>query len=109
MSERAPQDARRAHVLVLDNITPEQREQIHEVVKENSAGWWHHFADSWIVLSSRTSEEWRDLLTPIIPVGAGVVVLRVDRDSPETWAVRFPGAKEKSGWLHRYLKNEQAT
>ena len=89
--------------IAANRITPQQREQIHGIVKEHANGWWHGFADLWIV-GGKSASEWRDLVGVAVPhVPSGVLVFKVDSDTKGTWAYRAKMNDNGREWIKRYL------
>lgn len=94
-------DDKPTFVILADRIGPEKREAIHEVVKQHSEGWWHHFTNVWIV-RGHTAKFWRDA---VIGLGtpSSVLVLNLPAEKDRTWAYAGPKAEERAEWLHKYL------
>ncbi len=91
------------YAIIINRATPEQREQVHGIVKEHANGWWHHFADLWIV-GGKTTTEWRDLVGVAVRLGpTGVLVLKIDVESAPTWAYRAHLPESASEWLQGHL------
>ncbi len=89
--------------IVADRVSPAQREQIQGIVKANANGWWHGFADLWIV-GGRTAKEWRDLVGVAVPtVPSAVLVLKLDRATAGRWASKAKLSDANSKWLHNNL------
>jgi hypothetical protein len=90
------------YVIAINRATPEQRQQVHEIVKANANGWWHAFADCWIV-GGKTAAEWRDLVGVVFPIGpGGVLVLKIDT-AGATWAYRATFKDSAKEWLRTHL------
>jgi hypothetical protein len=90
-------------VIVANRISPAQREQIQGIVKANANGWWHAFADVWIV-GGRTAKEWRDLVGVAVPnTPSGVLVLKLDRAHPGAWASKAKFSDANREWIHKNL------
>jgi hypothetical protein len=90
--------------IVASRITPAQREQIQGIVKANANGWWHGFADLWIV-GGRSAREWRDLVGVAVPhVPSGVLVLKIDESAPSTWAFKATMSDANRDWLKKNLR-----
>lgn len=90
--------------IAINRATPLQREQVHGIVKQHANGWWHGFADLWIV-GGKSAGEWRDLVGVIFPKSpSGVLVLKLDVKSRGTWASRALWTEANKDWLYRNLK-----
>jgi hypothetical protein len=89
-------------VIVVDRAGAVRLKAVHEVVKGNAKGWWHHYENTWIVTTDKTLGEWRDLVRSAIePVGiSGVLVLRVAEESPR-WAMGGFRSDSRSGWFRK--------
>ncbi|MGB9185145.1 MAG: hypothetical protein WCB67_13870 [Solirubrobacteraceae bacterium] len=89
------------YAIVADRITAAQREQIQGIVKANANGWWHAFADLWIV-GGRTASEWRDLVGVAVPtVPSGVMVLKIDEVNTPRWSYKAAMSDANKEWLHK--------
>lgn len=87
------------YAIVANNITPVQREQIQAIIKANANGWWHNFADLWIV-GGRNASEWRDLVgVAVLPAASAVLVLAVDTSDAHAWAYKGVLGQGASEWL----------
>ena len=87
------------YAIIANNITPEQREQMQAIVKANANGWWHSFADLWIV-GGRSAGEWRDLVGAAAPTApSAVMVLAIDRSDANGWAFRGILPESSVNWL----------
>jgi hypothetical protein len=71
-------------IIIIDRPTEAVREDVHNVIKRESSGWWHHYADIWIAGGHRPSE-WRDLLTQVAP-GVVLVLALPENASERGWA-----------------------
>jgi hypothetical protein len=91
-----------AFLIVLDRASAEQRNAVHEAIKGHANGWWHQFADTWIVGGGVSAAEWRDLLRTHISSPAGVLVLRLPdaASASRNWAMFGPDAKIRAEWIH---------
>lgn len=91
------------YAIIANRISAAQREQIQGIVKANANGWWHAFADLWIV-GGRTSAEWRDLVGVVITANpAGVMVLKIDTTTASHWAYKATMSEPNKDWLHKNL------
>ncbi len=87
------------HVILVDRVSLDEREAIHAVVKEHSRGWWHHFADSWIV-GGHTAANWRDWIGAVKGSTSDVLVLTLPSDQrARRWAARGPRSAKSSDWI----------
>lgn len=95
------------HVIILNNATPAVINQAHELIKSKARGWWHRFSATWIVGGDVPTNEWRDLLKPVIAgTAASVLVLRLpDEDQNRNWSYSGRKAKEWCEWLHKNVRN----
>jgi hypothetical protein len=86
-------------VIIANKITDDQRSRMHELVKAQGDGWWHHYADAWIV-QNHSAAFWRDLLMGIVgETGvAGVLVLELTG----MWSAFGP--TNQSEWLTRFVR-----
>jgi hypothetical protein len=104
-----PRRPTRAHLIALDRTSPEVREGVHAVVKEHASGWWHHFADLWIVLSDLSAQEWRGAIGAALdnqPVRALVIFLPQEEDARNWSAKGLPDGA--AAWLQRNYTNTRA-
>ena len=93
-------------LLLLDKIDDDQRDAIHEVVKEHSNfGWWHHHANTWIV-SGGTVGVWRNRIKPLIKGGpSSALVMKLPAASEDReWSYFGPDSKGRCKWLHESCK-----
>jgi hypothetical protein len=90
--------------IFVNRVTAEQREQIHEIIKEHANyGWWHGFADLWIVVG-KTATAWRDLVGEVtVYPPSGVLVVKVSSDEKGVWASRSTLSESNREWIKRYL------
>lgn len=89
----------RMHVIALNQATDAHREAVQAIVKVHATGgWWHNFADLWIV-GGRDVIYWRDLIKPTLALSpAQVLVMRLPDDNARGWATA--GVPEpKFRWL----------
>lgn len=89
-------------IVMADRIGPEKREAIHAIVKEHSSGWWHHFANVWIV-RGHSATFWRDALIEHLGSPSAVLVMSLPPKDATRWAYYGSKAQEKAEWLHKYL------
>ena len=94
-----------ATVIIVDSVTTEQREAVHEVIKERAAAWWHHVPDVWIVLSDQTTADWKNLLKTELHAGpASLLTLRLPGDKGGRWSTfGFSRKPESTQWLKTNL------
>jgi hypothetical protein len=72
-------------VIIADRPDETVRQRIHNTIKGQSTGWWHHFPDMWIA-GGHTAIEWRDMIK-VVAKGGSVLVLSLPEDAPERlWA-----------------------
>jgi hypothetical protein len=92
------------YVIVGNQISAGEREQIQSIVKAKANGWWHSFPDVWIV-GGRTVTEWRDLVGAAIinATPSGIMVLKIDNADPTTWAFRARLNEASVNWLRSDL------
>jgi len=66
-------------IIVASGATPFQLQSLHEIIKQNSNGWWHNFADVWIA-NGKNASTWISLLMPPIEgTAAKVLVLALPK------------------------------
>jgi len=89
------------YTIILDRGTDDERSAVHATVKANANGWWHHFADAWIV-HGKSAAEWRDLVKGALSSEASsVLVLRLPEASTESrWAYFGRKSTKRCQWLH---------
>jgi hypothetical protein len=91
------------YAIVANLPSDSQRDEVHQIVKENANGWWHAFGDLWIV-GGKSAKEWRDLVGPIFPTApSGVIVLKIDREHSGTWASQAKLSDSALAWLKKNL------
>lgn len=74
------------YIVVASSLSAQQREQIHEIVKAKSNGWWHHMPNVWIVRGG-TVASWTDSWTSVVEPGrAAGLVFKLDNGTPEGWS-----------------------
>jgi hypothetical protein len=90
-------------IIVADRINDEQRAEIHALVKQYSNGWWHHFADAWIV-RGRDVAFWRDTVSQPVKgeLGSIMVFELANTTASPGWA-GFANPKYFE-WLHEYFR-----
>lgn len=90
-----------AHLIVIDKLSDERREVVHELVKAKASDWWHNMPNVWIA-GGKTSSFWREELYPVISgTGGTILVTRLPAfDAGRTWSLQGPNASEKARWLH---------
>jgi hypothetical protein len=89
-----------------------QRNKVQAVVKEHANGWWHFFADLWIVggrggTGHGPTTEWRDLILKSLGAGSGVgvLVLQLPPNSADRWwAMSGPDGETRAEWLRKNLR-----
>ncbi|MES1934325.1 hypothetical protein T35B1_17051 [Salinisphaera shabanensis T35B1] len=86
-------------ILVVDDATKEQRDEITRFFKEQQTGYWHWFKDTWLITD--ISQRWnsvslRDAIQRLVP-GVNTLILKVE--SGTDWAAF--GRKEQFEWLHK--------
>jgi hypothetical protein len=103
-----------AFLIVVEGVSDERLNIIHEIVKDNSLLWWHRMTSVWIVIGKDKPSEWRDLIRPVVRgKGATVLVLRLPRDdNTRGWAFYGEGGGHgRTAWLkdhYRVPKDEEA-
>jgi hypothetical protein len=55
-------------IIIVSGARLHEKEAVHEVIKEHANGWWHHFADVWIV-GGQTTGYWIENLSPVVAEG----------------------------------------
>lgn len=100
-----------AKLIAVSNATAYQLVQVHDVVKANADGWWHHMPHVWIVGGNREAIWWRDQIQPILypppllPYFPGQLALRPSvlvlalPDSWRGWGYFGPNDQNEIGWL----------
>jgi len=93
------------YVIILDRAGNEERQSVHEAIKENANGWWHRLENTWIV-GGLTASEWRDVAKGAMFKGpSSILVLALPKEEAKRyWAYFGPKAKERSEWLHNNIK-----
>ena len=92
------------YIVILDRGNSTERSAIHAIVKENSDGWWHQYADTWIV-NGTSASRWRDLVKPALKPGpSSVMVIRLPDSDDRKWAYFGPKAEQRGKWLHSNYK-----
>jgi hypothetical protein len=91
----------RPFVIVLDRATPEERAAVHEIIKANAKGWWHHFADTWIV-GGKTAQTWTQLLKPALPTGqSSILIFRLPANpAPADWSYFGIDGQKRLRWMY---------
>jgi hypothetical protein len=92
-------------LIALDRATNEERDAVHEIVKSHANGWWHMFADVWLV-GGHSPEFWVDTIGPLIPFGpASILVFRIPDGAslPQDWHYFGIKPNERSKWLRENL------
>ena len=94
------------NVIILDSASASLINEVHEVVKPAAQSWWHRFTSTWIVLSETSTQEWRDLIRPVIAgKGASVLVMRLPpEEAHRNWSYFGAAAKDRCEWLHENVK-----
>lgn len=89
--------------IIADRITPAERERIHGIVKEHANGWWHHFADLWIV-GGESASRWHELISVAIPDDdpSGVLIVKLDTGRAQ-WAWRARLKESGQDWIRENL------
>ena len=90
--------------IIFDRATDEELTRAHEIIKARANGWWHHFANIWIVGGGLSAAAWRDAVGEAIRQGpsSSVLVLPLPAE-PVLWAYFGADAKDRSEWLHKHL------
>ena len=87
-----------ACVIILQGGTRNEREGVHEVIKEHANGWWHNFVDVWVA-GGQASSFWSNVIVPELENGhAKLLVL----DLPSNLNERSYGgfmANDEAEWL----------
>ena len=89
-------------VILADTATPEQRNAITTFVKNQNAGYWHWFADAWIIDTESDIDlsSWRDAIRDA--TSSGLHFLLFSFSEVENWAAF--GNTKSFEWIHRHLK-----
>jgi hypothetical protein len=74
-------------IIILDQPDPAERQAVHDLIKENSSGWWHHFPDVWIA-GGQPVTAWRDMIASQTP-GKVMVLALPDATQERNWAMSF--------------------
>jgi hypothetical protein len=87
-------------------IDADQRQKIHELLKTESAGWWHHFPDVWFV-RGHDAKYWKSVVADIVTTkpGAAVLVMKLDNVTKEA-AWSGEGKTEMYDWLKTHFRKE---
>jgi len=86
------------YVIIANGIYPWERNRMHELIKANTASWWHYFPDVWIVAGGQTAAAWRDLFSDVVSrKPSSVLVFQVSSQ----WAGR--ASSDKLAWLAQAL------
>lgn len=87
-------------VIIVDRASATKLNAVHEAIKANARGWWHHFESTWIVSGDNNAGQWRDIVTQaLVPRGqSNVLVLKISDVPGGRWA---GGGAKGSDWLKK--------
>jgi len=99
---------RRAHVVLVDGASPAQLEAAHSAL-EDEPGWWHNYANAWIVLTDKNCTQLRDIVSAAVRGAGGrpkVLVLQLPKQqSDRRWAIS--GHAKAKRWLAQAYNAEE--
>ena len=94
-------------VVLANSIDASTRDSVQEFVKKNSAGWWHHFPDAWIVRGN-SAEYWRSGVGDIVKAGVGTAVLVIQlanmAPTPAWAAWHKEDVNDLTAWLETHFR-----
>jgi hypothetical protein len=98
---------KRRYIVLLDEATKEQDDQLRNYIKENGLGWWHWLSNSWLLSDPRgtlSASEIRDKINEIYD-GVHTIVIELYKGG-DTWAGFGPKTEKKDmfRWFHETWK-----
>lgn len=94
------------NLIILDRVTDDERDAVHEIVKVHAAEWWHELENVWIV-QSQTPGFWKALIKPVIPNGSsGVMVLSLPPGEWGDFSAYGPDYDTRTRWLENVFKRK---
>jgi hypothetical protein len=93
-------------VIVLNAATNDEREAVQAIVRVHARGWWHRFADAWIV-GGYEPAFWKTLIKPVIPNGSSSVLILALPESAADKNFAYYGVEteDRNKWLLQNLRD----
>lgn len=90
-------------IIILDQATKEQIDAVHQIVKENANGWWHHFTNTWMLFSERNPDKWSDLIKDAIKEGnTSILIFALPPEKKQRlWQYWGIDAEKRTEWIKK--------